>query len=291
MGGPTNSDQMTAITMNGIIFLGTAFSIGQEEAIPVEQSVLDLPSIAATCWYHSTEKRGSVQDVIEAAHEFSYKEYLPALFLGKRLAMEEKEKVIKQLVAFTGLSAQYFLEHQLRISRNEFIKKCMSGDEKELGLYDSRYLVPLNFQIDKLDPVADDAAMGRYTPAFVSVMNGLKKKKLGITLNMEYISIAFEDVNSKWDYKTEQSPHKYLESAMRRNPDLKLFFASGFYDLVTVLGYVRYIVSQSEFPKERVMVKEYNAGHMLYLGEESVRALEKDLREFILDASKRTDRH
>ena len=69
---------------------------------------------------------------------------------------------------------------------------------------------------------------------------------------------------------------------MRRNPDMRLFFGTGLYDLVTVAGNVRYTLAQSNLPLNRVTVKEYRSGHMPYLGEESAAQLEADMRAFIL---------
>ena len=62
---------------------------------------------------------------------------------------------------------------------------------------------------------------------------------------------------------------------------MRIFFATGCYDAVTTMGYVRYVVSQSGLPMDRVTVKEYESGHMPYLGEESAVRLAADLRGFL----------
>jgi carboxypeptidase C (cathepsin A) len=88
-------------------------------------------------------------------------------------------------------------------------------------------------------------------------------------------------VNGMWEYACPVSPTEALTAAMRRNEKLRVFFGSGLYDLVTYPGMVRYLVNHLNLPKERVTVREYESGHMPYLGEESAAALEADLRKFI----------
>ena len=88
-------------------------------------------------------------------------------------------------------------------------------------------------------------------------------------------------VNSAWKYGSSRTAVESLENAMRRNPEMRLFFGSGLYDLVTVAGNVRYTLNQSRLPLSRVTVKEYRSGHMPYLGEETAAQLEADLRAFI----------
>ena len=65
------------------------------------------------------------------------------------------------------------------------------------------------------------------------------------------------------------SPAQALAGAMRRNPKLRVFFASGLYDLCTTAGNARYLATHSHLDPKRVMVGEYPSGHMAYLGEEA----------------------
>ena len=72
---------------------------------------------------------------------------------------------------------------------------------------------------------------------------------------------------------------------MRRSPQLRLFFGSGVFDLITTAGETAYAVDHIPMDLSRVVVKEYLSGHMPYLGKEARRALTQDLREFIQLAS------
>ena len=67
---------------------------------------------------------------------------------------------------------------------------------------------------------------------------------------------------------------------MRRNKQMKVFFASGLYDLCTTAGNARYLATHSNLDQSRVTIGEYPSGHMAYLGKESFDLLAKDMREF-----------
>ncbi|MDD5881407.1 MAG: hypothetical protein PUC80_05975, partial [Stecheria intestinalis] len=73
-----------------------------------------------------------------------------------------------------------------------------------------------------------------------------------------------------------------LRNAMTRRPGMRTFFANGWFDLCTEFGYVFHTLDHAGLPKDRVYVKGYPSGHMIYLGEENVKALLTDVHQFIL---------
>jgi hypothetical protein len=159
-----------------------------------------------------------------------------------------------------------------------------------VGKYDSRFVLPLAASGN--DPVADDPAMGQYVPGFVAALNMHMVDDLGVNIAEPYLPIEFHKVNSRWDYgrgpgggMTSANRADDLAVAMRRNPSLKLFIGTGYYDLVTTVGVTEYMVAHTDFPAERVTMKFYESGHMPYLGEETRQQLAADLRKFIREAS------
>jgi carboxypeptidase C (cathepsin A) len=74
-----------------------------------------------------------------------------------------------------------------------------------------------------------------------------------------------------------------LRASMSADPYLKLFVASGYYDLATPPATVRYSVEHLRLPKElhkNITHKFYEGGHMMYIYEPSMVKLRKDLEEF-----------
>ena len=129
------------------------------------------------------------------------------------------------------------------------------------------------------DPVADESAMGRYTPAF---RGGFMKlaEELGIENISAYNIINF-NVNAMWEYDAVKTPMEYLSAALRRNKEMRVLICSGVYDLDTSMGQARYMVNHLDFEPGQVIVREYPSGHMSYIGEESGQKMRKDFRDFI----------
>ncbi len=284
MGGPySNQHRLCALSLSGILFLGTAFTTGAGVLAqpPVEESVRNLLCCAATAAYHHPESGITPNEAAEKAWNFA-PEYLTALFLGNTLAEEKRQQTANTLASLLHIPASVLLADGLRYTMDQFRKSVLPG--KEAGAYDGRYLMegagrPGNFPMPgMIDPVAEDPAMGMYTPSFIGGMN-LLRREMELPDGI-YTAINFA-VNGQWNYQSNRSPLASLENAMRRNESMRLFFGTGLYDLVTVPGNVRYTLSQSSLPLSRVTAKEYESGHMSYLGEESAEKLDRDMHAFI----------
>ncbi|MFN8555497.1 MAG: hypothetical protein U0103_28865, partial [Candidatus Obscuribacterales bacterium] len=68
--------------------------------------------------------------------------------------------------------------------------------------------------------------------------------------------------------------------ALRRNPHLKVFVASGYYDLGTPYSATDWSLSQLDAPPDvlaRVQHHYYDAGHMMYTREKDMKKLKDDL--------------
>lgn len=285
MGGPTSaSGELGAITLNGILVLGPAMGG------PVGDHLYgaNLPAMAASAWHHRPEVRAgrTLDQAVEAARALASGPYMRALYLGNALADADKIALADELAALTGVPAQTWLANRLRLGLGAFSRELLKDQGMQVGAYDSRYVLPL--KAAGADPVADDPAMGQYTPAFVGAMNTYLAGELKVRMETPYIPIAFAQVNSKWDYgpggPRGRDAAAELAQALRRNPSLRLFVAAGHYDLVTTVGAAEYALNQVDLPPERVIVKAYPSGHMPYLGADSARTLAADVRAFIRGA-------
>lgn len=286
-GGPMATGSMEGISLNGVILLGQAMDFR-----PGGWSYAnDLPTLAATAWYHGRVERGgrTVAQHVAEAEAFAADEYVRALYAGSRLDDEARRAVAGRLAELTGLPVDYVLGNDLRVSRSDFSRRLLADEGLQVGIYDSRYTLPLEASAD--DPVADDPAMGQYVPGFVAALNTYMKDELGVDIDEPYRAIEFRKVNSRWDYGSgpgvpaNRSYATDLATAMRRNPDLRVFFGNGYYDLATTMGAASQVVAHTDFPPERVTVVNYESGHMPYLGEGSRERLAEDLRRFIAEAS------
>lgn len=281
MGGPfAITRELGGLAPAGIILLGSVISTGAAlSQPPVEECALRLMSDAAIHAYHSGKEP---KEAAEKAWAFVPR-YLTSLFRGNSLEEPELRENAEILSGFTGIPSQLLAEQQLVFTPEDFSRFCVRGSV--IGTYDGRFLmkgpaVSGSFPFPgNTDPVAEDPAMGRYSPAFSAGMN-LLREHYGLPKNQPYHMIRF-DLNAAWDYASRHTPLGSLENGARRNPSLKIFFGTGLFDLCTPAGNVRYTAAHCRINPEQIILKEYESGHMPYLGEASAAQLEKDLREFL----------
>ncbi|MCX6089959.1 MAG: peptidase S10, partial [Candidatus Atribacteria bacterium] len=80
----------------------------------------------------------------------------------------------------------------------------------------------------------------------------------------------------------------FLLDALKRTDFLRVFVASGLYDLVTPYDMTVHVLKRFNLPKDRlrnITIFTYQGGHMMYLNPEAHRKLKEDLRLFF-DSSK-----
>ena len=132
-----------------------------------------------------------------------------------------------------------------------------------------------NYNTVKDDPSA------KYSPYFHAVFSGVVCPTLNIDLKRDFLSSA----GFSYDYFIRETYDRLsgeqLSSAMRRTPGMRVFFANGWYDLCTQIGMVYYLANHAWLPKDRTFIKGYPSGHMLYIGDENIKALNGDIKTFV----------
>lgn len=274
LGGNPKKSVMQGIAVSGVMLLGSYFFAD----VPVEKAVLDLPSMAATFDFHKPHSDHSHTDFVKAAEAFAGGEYLTALYRNDFLTCEEKQSIAEKLSYFIGVDKSYILNHDLRINMRDFMHLLLEKEGKVVGYYDGRYTWKEEKGLKIANTIADDPAMGQYTPAFLSAF-ALMKQELGITFDRRSAALSFP-INNTWNRKFQISPADALGLSMRRNKKLQVYFACGEYDLCTTSGMAKYLASHSHLDMNRVTIGVYPSGHMAYLGEESAQLLAKDMRSF-----------
>jgi len=294
MGGVTYSGIMRGITLDGIIMLGTTLESPIKKLTADETShraASLLPTLAKTAWYYNKVNKAlySYDEFQKEVSAFAEKDYLNALLLDneQKLSVAEKSTIIEKLCTYTGLSKDFF-SSTLEIKPNIFADSLLSKENLQIGLYDTRYNLPLEHSGN--DPVADDPAMGRYVPGFTAAFRELMVSKLNIDIQDPYKTIDWKNISFQWQWsrkETKKGPDftDDLNVVLRRTPNLKVFIAGGSYDLATPIGYAKKSTEKANFPTGRVTFKEYESGHMLYLGKTG-KLFSHDLRSFILSSCK-----
>lgn len=276
------------VYLNGIILISSVLnfqSIDFSEGNDLPY-LLFLPSYTATAWYHkmlSPDLQASFSDTMQAAREFVINDYSLALFKGDLLTADEKQKLVKQLSRFTGLTPEYIEQSNLKIEGLHFLKELLRKKRRTVGRFDSRFKgIDVNVvgEYFEYDPSAD-AVFGAFTATFNHyIQNDLKWKK-----DANYKILA--DVQP-WDYASVAT-NQYLDvadtlrSVMTKNSYLRVFVGSGYYDLATPFFATEYTFNHLGLDPSlmsHVTMKHYDAGHMMYIYRPSLIKLKQDLAIF-----------
>jgi len=234
--------------------------------------------MAAANWYHNRERYnlpGTLKEFVDSCYAFCDKEYVLALWAGNTLDDAERERIAEKVSYFSGVSKADVLRQDLRPNMRESWQQVLEHDGLEIGRLDGRYTLPYGTRSGR-----EGVALTQYTPSFMAAINGPIKDLLKITHNREYYAIGRFD-GHEWNRKPRNLPYECLAASMRRNRDMRILFATGYYDMACTIGQARYLATHGGYPKERVDIKEYASGHMLYLGEEPAQQFAEDVRAFI----------
>ncbi|NEU19946.1 hypothetical protein, partial [Vibrio parahaemolyticus] len=104
--------------------------------------------------------------LLDQAEKFALGTYAQALLQGANLPEKDRQTLAEQLYQFTGISADYWLKANLRLSGPVFAKQLLSGQDETIGRIDTRYRGP------SLDNIAEtsnyDPNISAITSAYVA---------------------------------------------------------------------------------------------------------------------------
>lgn len=279
------------VGLNGVILISPALNMG---LLPFYTNGNDityathLPTLAATAWYH--HKLGDAWPSLEAllaeVESFASGEYLQALFRGDALSAQEKDAIAERLHRYTGVSAQYARNSDLRLYAPRFVKELLRDDGMATGLLDTRYAqreLDNAAEVPNADPF--DAKTG---PIYLSLFHPYLRDELGADIGETYVA-QNPDANQSWKRGNGASRAfagfvdvtADLAQGTKSNEALRVFTASGTYDLATAYFANAYMLHHSGIDPARLTMKVYPAGHMMYLHQPSLERLSRDVAGFI----------
>jgi len=288
--------QDKGIAMNGVIMVSAVFDLQHLLFGPGDDTayLIHFPTYAATAWYHNKVKNKgeSLEAFLDEVRAFTQNEYAPALLKGDQLSPAEKNTMAQKLADYSGLSQDYYLKADLRVTNGEYFQELLRNEGETVGRLDSRFTGinedPLS-QWALTDPQSD-AISTPYIAAFKDYLyNDLKVRK-----DLTYTTTAGSRKGFKWDWKhggniiwnmqvaTTTLPD--MTSAMKRNPNLKILILNGYYDLATVFYGVEHSINHMGLDanlKKNIIMKYYEAGHMMYTHIPSMEKFKNDVDAFI----------
>jgi carboxypeptidase C (cathepsin A) len=279
------------IALNGIILVSTVLDFSTISFAPGNDLpyALFLPAYTATAGVHHRLPDDLSRDLPKALGEverWAMTDYLQALAKGDRLVPAERREMIKRLARYTGIGEEYIDNSNLRIDPQRFAMELLRKEKKTLGRFDSRLTG------SDLDAVAEtpdyDPSLAAVRPSFTATFNDYVSGELRYKTDREYYILG--GGIGHWDWGANNSfveTKEALRKAFSKNPHMKMFVASGLFDLATPYLSTLYTLDHLELGetlRRNVTHARYGAGHMLYTDARSRIELKRDVAAFIRNA-------
>lgn len=278
-----------AVALNGLILVSPALQAGIVDGQENDAAYATvIPTYAATAWYHDAlpEKPAALEPFLDEVRTWVTEEYVPALFLGRDLQGERRAAIVDGLHRYTGLSKEYLRRANLKVSTDRFRRELLRDRGLIVGRLDTRYTGTEPDDVGET-PSGDPLSAG-ISGAYVATFNTYLRSELGVDTFRDYVVMSGA-AGEGWKRAPDEFPAfgGYLDvtpdlaRGMAQNPDLRVFIANGYYDIATTFFGAEYNVRRSTLARERVTLRNYPGGHMMYVHEPTLRALGADLKAFI----------
>ncbi len=271
--------------LNGVILVSPT-GLGVDRDGPVGRA-LNLPYFAAAAWYHEKLdddlQARDLNDVLDEVEQYTIETFLPALARGGSLQGEAREAVARQAARYSGLTAEYFWDHNLDVSAANFWKELLRDEGFTVGRLDSRYR---GMDAEAAGERPDyNQELTSWNHAFAPAINHYLRTELGFETDLRYW--VFGPVHP-WN-RDGDNTGETLRAAMAKNANLHVLVQSGYYDGATQYFGAKYTMWQMD-PSgrlaDRMRFEGYRSGHMMYLRAEDLALSNQHIREFIAEALK-----
>jgi carboxypeptidase C (cathepsin A) len=278
--------QRYGMNLNGLMLISSVLDLGtlEFEGHNDDPYPLFLPTYAAIAHYHGLHGDRPLSEVLDEAERFAERDYPWALARGARMTADERADACTTLARLTGLSVDYIDRVNLRIEHVRFFTELLRSRRRTVGRLDGRFLgwdADYGFERWSADP-SMDAIMGPYTGAFNHYV------RTELTYENDLVYNILTDKVHPWSLKEFEGQHLYvadrLAAAMRANPHLRLYIASGYQDGATPYFATEHTLAHLAIPDElrgNIEVEYFEAGHMMYVHEPSRLAQSEHLRAFV----------
>jgi carboxypeptidase C (cathepsin A) len=288
--------ERSGIAFNGILLVSSIlnfetadFTRGNE--LPY---TLYLPTYTATAWYHKklpadlqSRDLGATLDEVK---QWATGDYARALAMGDQLTGEQRTATLDRLARYTGLDRGYLDLADLRVDIQHFCKQLLRSERRTVGRLDSRFKGiddSATGETPEFDP-----SMAAIRPPYTAMFNQYVRGELNYKSDLVYYILG--GGIGPWDWGSGRGGFPDVSGSLRaafsKNPDMKLFVASGHYDLATPFFATDYTLAHlglEAAERARVTTREYEAGHMMYIDEQELAKLKRDVAAFVEGALER----
>jgi len=274
------------MSLNGVILISSVLNFQTITFTPGNDLpyILYLPSYTFAAWYHRKlppTLQADIKQTQQEVEQFAMTEYLLALAKGNALSDGERNRIVDKLAEYTGLQKTFIKNSNLRINRDDFLTELLRTENRQLGVLDSR--ITGNYQVNTF---MEDPSVFETTGPLVAAWNDYVRNELNYKNDLPYIFLS-EKANRAWKWGSAAEGYvnvaETLGLAMSENRSLKVFIASGHYDLDTAYFAAKYIVNHLNIApalQGNITLAYYDAGHQMYTHPASLKKLSRDIEGF-----------
>ena len=245
--------------------------------------VLIIPSYTAAAWYHD-KLSGDLQVLLQKAKDWTIDEYMPALAKGSSLSDSEHKKIIKTLSYYSGLSESYIENNQMRIPSYQFTAELLHEASFIIGQLDSRVKIPYIQTVSGYP--SNDPSLFIVEGPFVAVFNNYIRNNLNFKTDIPYNFLS-DKINESWTWSKGKQGYvnvtESLTQALSFNEHLRVFVASGYFDLTTPWLSQEYTLTHlilKPVLHKNITHKFYESGHQIYTSTDALEKLTQDVSSF-----------
>ncbi len=252
-----------------------------------------LPSYAITAAYHGALPwPDDLEAWLDEVRAFSVGDYAHVLAQGASAPAAEVGAVRAKLAEYTGLSEEYLGRANLRVDATQFRAELQRTQGMVTSRLDARYDGFTNQLL--AENAFYDPQSSAITGAYTAAINRYLRDELGFETSETYRTGGGAP---GWNWNRAGGGGGWLgatyvasdlEQAMIRNPNLKVQIENGYYDLATPFFAMQWTTDHMNLPDElRGNIKHdfYEAGHMMYVHEEELMNLKRNIVRFIAMAT------
>jgi carboxypeptidase C (cathepsin A) len=209
-----------------------------------------------------------LEDYLDEVRDFVSTEYVPALFQGSRLTDAERNGLAEKISSYLGLSRDYVLEKNNRISEDDFLPVLLREKNLKIGRIDGRYTGMLTDDGSDPSSVESDLLLGNAFYAYLT-------DELNYQTDRPYIPLSNE-VQYGWTSPAPPVPwlggyfsqEEIIRDCMAKNPYLKVWVNCGYYDSATPFYAAEWVYAHvflDQESKANLSFSFYPSGHMFYV--------------------------
>jgi carboxypeptidase C (cathepsin A) len=278
--------------VTGVMLISGGIPVGSVVSEEMKKALF-IPTRTAASHYHgklSAELQADLNRTLQLVEEWARTKYAPALADCGKLTETERKAILDDLARFTGLDPGVLDKDSLFLDRKRFAELLLQDKGLELDRFDTR----------------ETTSQRSSRAGQVDLISWYLRSDLQFKCDLAYAGLETgffaggsswqNSVGARWNYNQGSAPPQkplttdappggsqpWLLHAMKINPSLKVFVATGLYDsLNSCAGNVQLLNELEPELRGNFTSVCYQGGHAMYHDRDVRLQMKRDIADFI----------